>query len=186
MKFVLRMACLLAMLPLALYAQEPIKTESTTTSTVTTTGDMRTRVESPPPTAIAPQIIANSNSDLCTVGVAGAVQTQILGISMGSTVTEENCLTLKRAKTLYDMGMKVAAVATMCSGSKQVFDAMMNAGTPCPKDGLIGEAAKLAWEADMENQPKPDGIIEELGEKNAREMAGASGVLGVFAVLLLL
>lgn len=167
-------------------AQEPIKTESTTTSTVTTTGDMRTRVESPPPTAIAPQIIANSNSDLCTVGVAGAVQTQILGISMGSTVTEENCLTLKRAKTLYDMGMKVAAVSVMCAGSRQVFDAMMDAGTPCPKDGLIGEAAKLAWQADLGSQPKPDGLLEEVGEDNAREMAGASGVLGVFAMLLLL
>ena len=69
---------LLMTLAISVNAQEPIKTESTTTSTVTTTGDMRTRVESPPPTAIAPQIIANSNSDLCTVGVAGAVQTQIL------------------------------------------------------------------------------------------------------------
>jgi hypothetical protein len=101
-------------------------------------------------------------------------------------MTESNCLTLKRAKTLYDMGMKVAAVSVMCAGSRQVFDAMMDAGTPCPKDGLIGEAAKLAWQADLESQPKPDGLLEEVGEDNEREMAGASGVLGVFAVLLLL
>jgi hypothetical protein len=26
-----------------------------------------------------------------------------------------------------------------------VFDAMMNAGTPCPVDGLIGEQAKARW-----------------------------------------
>ena len=148
---------------------------------------MRTRVESPPPTAIAPQIIANSNSDLCTVGVAGAVQTQILGISMGSTMTEPNCLTLKRAKDFIRYGHEsCSSQSVMCAGSRQVFDAMMDAGTPCPKDGLIGEAAKLAWQADLESQPKPDGLLEEVGEDNEREMAGASGVLGVFAVLLLL
>ena len=48
-------------------------------------GTMDTTINSPPPSAISPQISA-SNSDLCTVGVAGAVQTQILGISAGRTV----------------------------------------------------------------------------------------------------
>ena len=174
----------LLLLPLTSYPQEVIKTESTTTSTVTTNGDMTTRVESPPPTAIAPQIIANSNSDLCTVGVAGAVQTQILGISMGSTVRDMNCEKLKNAKVLYDMGMKVAAVSVMCQ-DERVFKAMMNAGTPCPYDGLIGDAAKLAWETDQASQPESEGILDSE-EGNAREVAGASGVLGVFAVLLLL
>ena len=43
-----------------------------------------TTVKSPPPSAMSPNISA-SNSDLCTVGVSGAVQTQILGISAGVT-----------------------------------------------------------------------------------------------------
>lgn len=68
---------------------EPIVTESTTNSTVTTNGQMETTVKSPPPSAISPQLGANSNSDLCTIGVAGAVQTQILGVSAGTTFTEE-------------------------------------------------------------------------------------------------
>ena len=93
---------------------EVIETDSTTRSTVTTNGQMETTVNSPPPSAISPQLGSNSNSDLCTIGVAGAVQTQILGISGGTTFTEENCLRLKNAKTLYDMGMKVAAVSTLC------------------------------------------------------------------------
>jgi hypothetical protein len=76
---------------LPLHAADPIVTESTTDSTVTTNGEMTTTVNSPPPSAISPQISANTNSDLCTVGVAGAVQTQILGISMGSTVRDMNC-----------------------------------------------------------------------------------------------
>ena len=94
-----------------LYAEDDdtIKSEST----VISNGTMETTVNSPPPSAITPQISA-SNSDLCTVGVAGAVQTQILGISAGRTVRDMNCEKLKNAKVMYDMGMKVAAVSVMC------------------------------------------------------------------------
>jgi len=130
---------------------EVIETDSTTRSTVTTNGEMTTTVKSPPPSAISPQLGANSNSDLCTIGVAGAVQTQILGISAGTTFTEDNCLRLKNAKTMYDMGMKVAAVSIMCQ-DENVFDAMMMAGTPCPYEGQIGEAAKIGWESHEETQ----------------------------------
>ena len=119
---------------------DTIKSEST----VISDGTMDTTINSPPPSAISPQISA-SNSDLCTVGVAGAVQTQILGISAGRTVRDMNCEKLKNAKTMYDMGMKVAAVSIMCQ-DERVFDAMINAGTPCPKDGLVGDKARLAWE----------------------------------------
>ena len=61
---------------------DAIVTESTSSSTVTTTGKTETTVKSPPSSAISPSI-NSSNSDLCTVGVSGAVQTQILGISGG-------------------------------------------------------------------------------------------------------
>ena len=178
---------LLTLLSFAVSAQEPIVTESTTTSTVTTNGSMKTRVESPPPSAISPQIISGGNSDLCTVGVAGAVQTQILGISMGTTITEENCVTLKRAKTLYDMGMKVAAVSVMCAGSQQVFDAMMNAGTPCPYNGMIGDAAKDAWEADqLTAEVTMIDDAEKDGGLNEKRNKGAGAVAGLFGLLLLL
>lgn len=179
---------LLMTLTINVNAQEPIVTESTTTSTVTTNGSMETTVKSPPPSAISPQIISNGNSDLCTFGVAGAVQTQILGISMGSTIRDENCEKLKNAKTLYDMGMKVAAVSVMCQ-DQRVFNAMMDAGTPCPYNGLIGDEAKEAWEAEqlamdvgMTNDPN----IEEEGGLNEKRAQGASAVAGVFGLLLLL
>ena len=51
------------------------------------------------------------------------------------------------------MGMKVAAVATLC-GDERVFEAMMNAGTPCPVEGKIGAEAKQIWE-DRRNPKKP-------------------------------
>ena len=169
--------------------EEPIVTESTTTSTVTTTGTMETTVKSPPPSAISPQIISNGNSDLCTFGVAGAVQTQILGISMGTTVRDENCEKLKNAKTLYDMGMKVAAVSVMCQ-DQRVFDAMMDAGTPCPFDGLIGDEAKRAWEAEqlaMDVGTSDSFETEEKGNTlNEKRVQGAGAVAGVLGLLLLL
>ena len=68
---------LLSVLMTATANAEPIVTEST--STVTTNGSQTTKVESPPPSAIAPQFSAGNDSDLCTIGAGGAVQTQILG-----------------------------------------------------------------------------------------------------------
>lgn len=160
---------------------ETIQTESTTNSTVTSNGEMTTTVISPPPSAISPQLGSNSNSDLCTIGVAGAVQTQILGISAGTTYTEDNCLRLKNAKTLYDMGMKVAAVSVMCQDDN-VFDAMMMAGTPCPYEGQIGEAAKVGWESHEETQREKYGAEKNTDVKNTATYGG----LGILAFLLFL
>jgi hypothetical protein len=156
---------------------EPIVTESTANSTVTTNGTQTTTVKSPPPSAISPSI-NSSNSDLCTVGVAGAVQTQILGISGGATVRDMNCERLKNAKTLYDMGMKVAAVSVMC-GDERVFSAMMMAGTPCPFMGKIGDEAKELWEKNPELMPKNIEAEERRNDtvKGAVMGAGAVGLL---------
>ena len=110
------------------------------------------KVIQPPPTAGAPTMMSGGNSDLCTTGVSGAVQTQIFGVSGGGTTRDLNCERLKLSKTLYDMGMKVAAVATMCQ-DRRVFDAMLAAGTPCPYEGKIGEQAKAAWESNPDKIP---------------------------------
>ena len=173
-------AALVSFPPLAL-AIEPIVTESTADSKITSNGSMETTVKSPPPSAISPQFSSGSNNDLCTVGVAGAVQTQILGISAGTTFTEENCVRLKNAKTLFDMGMKVAAVSVMCQDAK-TFDAMMNAGTPCPYKGLIGDAAKIGWESHVEETRKE---LTESDKPNVKEAATLGGI-GMLAWLLLL
>lgn len=157
-----------------------IVTDSTTTSTVTTQADATTTVKSPPPSAISPQI-NTSNSDLCTTGVSGAIQTQILGISAGRTVRDMNCERLKLSKTLFDMGMKVAAVSALCQ-DKRVFDAMMNAGTPCPYDGVIGKEAKDLWELNG-GQPVEE---EDKGMSNeSKTLLGGAGVASLLILLLL-
>jgi hypothetical protein len=155
-----------------------------TDSTVTTNGSMKTTVKSPPPSAISPTFSGGTNSDLCTIGIAGAVQTQILGISMGSTMRDVNCEKLKNAKTLYDMGMKVAAVSVMCQ-DKRVFTAMMDAGTPCPYDGLIGPAAKAAWETHEEKKPIENEEDSHVF-KDKKLWAGLGGFIAILAGLLVL
>lgn len=168
------------MLP-AISMAEPIVTESTSSSTTTTNGKQTTTVKSPPPSAISPAI-TSSGSDLCTVGISGAVQTQILGISGGSTVRDMNCERLKLSKTLYDMGMKVAAVSTLCQDFR-VFSAMKMAGTPCPFEGKIGDAATQLWEEHPELHPEN---LTEGKDGNNDLVKGAVGGFGLAGLLLLL
>lgn len=147
------------------------------------TGDMTNRnindttitqkVIQPPPTAIAPAMMSGGNADLCSTGTSGSVQTQIFGVSGGGTVRDMNCERLKLSKTLYDMGMKVAAVATMCQ-DRRVFDAMLAAGTPCPFEGQIGAQAKAQWDANPDKLPKQD----EVKTDDTYKKLGIGALLG--------
>ena len=103
------------------------------------------------PTASAPSIVINNN-DVCKSAAAVSVQTQVLGIATGITITDENCERIKLARSLYGMGMKVAAVSTLCRDHR-VFDAMWMSGTPCPFMGKIGDDAKTSWEKNLEVMP---------------------------------
>ena len=125
----------LLMLFIGIVNAQPIITESTSNS--------KTKVESPPPSAISPNI-TSINNKMCSSGVAAAVQTQILGISMGTTVRDSNCELLLGAETLFNMQMKTAAVSAMCQDSRWWW-AMWNAGTFCPVEGKVGSEAKEYW-----------------------------------------
>jgi len=148
---------------------------NTVTSTVTGT----TTVDKTPPTASAPSVVIN-NQDVCTSASSVAIQTQVLGFATGQTVTDENCERLKLARSLYGMGMKVAAVSMLCQ-DERVFEAMQMAGTPCPIDGKIGEQAKKLWE---------EKELDEALEKDLKNDTDASAIiiplllLAVFGIVL--
>lgn len=97
----------------------------------------------PVPTAVAPSMSAFSQ-DVCGIPLSGAVSTVAIGVSGGTVYTDTNCERIKIAKTLNDLGLKVAAVAVLC-GDQRIWDGMMMSGTPCPIDGLIGDAARDEW-----------------------------------------
>ena len=157
-------------------AADPIVTDSTSRSTTDSTSNSTTTIKSPPPTAVAPAI-TTINNDVCATAASGAVQTQILGISMGGTVRDMNCERIKLSKNLYDMGMKVAAVATLCQDDR-VFQAMLDAGTPCPVNGKIGAEAKEIWtkkgriekeEVKQTEEKKVEQPVRDTGEVKPNE-----------------
>ena len=127
-------------------------TNTTVSSTVVT--------DKAPPTANSPSVVINT-SDVCKTAAAGAVQTQILGISSGITVVDENCERLKLSRSLYSMGMKVAAVSTLCADPR-VWDAMYMAGTVCPYMGSIGDEARQKWEENPDMIPEGSEVFKKV------------------------
>ena len=114
---------------------QPIITDSTSKS--------ETTVKSPPPSAISPSI-TTINNKMCSSGVAAAVQTQIFGISMGTTITDKNCEMIIKAESLFNMQMKTAAVSVMCQDANNWWG-MWDAGTYCPIEGFVDKEAKEYW-----------------------------------------
>ena len=82
--------------------------------------------------------------DSCVIPLAAGMTIIGFSGSFGSYYTDPNCERRKSVSVLAKLGMKVAAISLMCQ-DKNVWEAMMNAGTPCPIDGLIGEKAKAKW-----------------------------------------
>jgi hypothetical protein len=82
--------------------------------------------------------------DSCVIPLAAGMTIIGFSGSFGSYYTDPNCERRKSVAVLAKLGMKVAAISLMCQ-DENVWKAMMNAGTPCPVDGLIGEKAKARW-----------------------------------------
>ena len=112
------------------------------------------------PTANAPSVVIN-NSDICKTAASTAVQTQILGVATGITITDENCERIKLSRSLYSMGMKVAAVSTLC------------AGTYCPYMGAIGEEAKEGWKENIDMVPEGSLVFKKIEiERKEKQTTG--------------
>ena len=117
--------------------------ESGSSSTSTTNNTSNSDIRSAPPSAGAPSY-NSMTQDVCAVGASAGVQTFGVGVSGGKHFIDKNCERLKLARILNDFGMKVGAVAILCQ-DERVFEAMINAGTPCPIDGKIGKEAMALW-----------------------------------------
>ena len=147
MKFIIS---LVMFLMVSILSHTAYGADSNTVSSSTVTGT--TTVDRTPSTAVSPSVIINNN-DVCKTGISGAAQSAWFGVSFGKTIEDLNCERLKLARSLYGMGMKVASVSLLCQDTR-VFQAMEMAGTPCPIDGKIGQAAKVIW--DKEPYRRPD------------------------------
>tara|TARA_R100000234_G_scaffold51898_1_gene31124 strand:- start:242 stop:865 length:624 start_codon:yes stop_codon:yes gene_type:complete len=132
---------------------------SNSTTNNTTNSDIR----SSPPTASAPSFSAMSQ-DVCSAGASVGVQTFGLGVSGGKHFTDENCERIKLSKVLYDFGMKVGAVALLCQ-DERVFEAMIQAGTPCPIDGKIGKEALKLWKKYEFERPDYNAYVKRMKKR---------------------
>ena len=97
----------------------------------------------PVPSAFAPSMSAFSQ-DICAVPASGGVNTGVISLSGGTVLTDENCVRIKLAKTLNDLGLKVSAVSVLCEDIK-VWNAMEMSGSPCPIGSALGDTARIAW-----------------------------------------
>ena len=111
--------------------------------------------DQPPPSAISPSLSIGSGSDICVVVRSGAIGTGIFSGSIGIHVVDKNCERIKLSRALAQLGLKVSATAMLCQDMR-VFKSMKDAGSPCPVDGLIGDAALKRW--------KELGVINENNE----------------------
>ena len=147
---------MLRLIIILLFVTTKVYSETNTVSSTVVTN-------STPPTASSPSVVVN-NSDVCKTAGAGAVQTQILGISAGITVTDENCERIKLARSLYASGMKVASVSILCQDPR-VWDSMAMAGTPCPYMGSIGQDAETGWKENMDMIPEGSVIYSKWNDE---------------------
>ena len=154
MKFWLKIIAITVILILVSMWAKPIIAADTNTVSSTVVTDKSV------PTANAPSVVVN-NSDICKTAASTAVQTQVLGIASGITITDENCERIKLSRSLYSMGMKVAAVSTLCADPR-VFDAMHMAGTYCPYMGAIGEDAKKGWTENPDMVPEGSLVFKKI------------------------
>ena len=154
MIFYLRNLLLLLMIIIISVLAKPVIAADTNTVSSTVVTDKSV------PTANAPSVVVN-NSDICKTAASTAVQTQILGIASGITITDENCERIKLSRSLYSMGMKVAAVSALCADPR-VFDAMHMAGTYCPYMGAIGEDARQGWNENPDMVPEGSLVYKKI------------------------
>ena len=119
--------------------QSGSSSNSTTNNETNNSTNQKTAVNS----ASAPSMSVYGQ-DSCVIPLAAGVTVIGFSGSFGSYMVDEECERRKSVSVLAKLGMKVAAISLMCQ-NEDVWQAMMDAGTPCPIEGLIGQKAKARW-----------------------------------------
>jgi len=119
--------------------QSGSSSNSTTNNETNNSTNQKTAVNS----ASAPSMSVYGQ-DSCVIPLASGVTIIGFSGSFGTYVTDKSCERRKSIAVLAKLGMKVAAISLACQ-DENIWQAMMDAGTPCPIDGLIGDKAKARW-----------------------------------------
>jgi len=116
----------------------------------------------PVASAIAPAL--TSGSDTCMGSSSIGAQGVGLGMSFGSTWTDDNCVMLKNSTMLWNIGKPEAAIALLC-GNPQIRKALEASGTECPsgrKPQAQAASVAPAAPAVVPVAPEPAAYHDEL------------------------
>jgi hypothetical protein len=96
---------------------------------VTVEGDTYDAAKIPASTAIAPTMFATA---MCQAARSGAFQNRILGISLGGTITDENCMRLEQFRVIGNFIHDDETLTAMaCLASPLFAEARKRMGQPC-------------------------------------------------------
>jgi hypothetical protein len=87
------------------------------------------QARNPVATAVAPPIVSSNDTCMGSTSIGGSAVS--FGFSAGTTWTDDNCVMLKNAREMWNMGFKGSALARMCMDdlNKEAFEAT---GINCP------------------------------------------------------
>ena len=153
MKKILTIALLLTSVNAFAQSELPVVTNSTQSSavgTATNAGNAQSITFTSPPVTTqhveysGTQTIRNvpsvsgppliSSNDTCMGSASGSANAPGFGISLGKTYTDSNCVMLKNAREMWNMGMRAAAMALMCNDASNK-EALESTGFKCPIAG---------------------------------------------------
>lgn len=106
---------------------------------VTVEGDTYDAAKIPASTAIAPTMFATA---MCQAARSGAFQNRILGISLGGTITDENCMRLEQFRVIGNFIHDDDTLNAMaCLASPLFAEARKRMGKPCAGEDGLSEVA---------------------------------------------
>ena len=88
------------------------------------------QARNPVATAVAPAL--TSSNDTCMGSTSVGASAATFGVSFGSSWTDKNCLMLKNAREIWNMGFKGAALARLCMDELNK-EALESTGINCPQ-----------------------------------------------------
>lgn len=112
-----------------------------------------------------------TSNDTCMGSSSGSMNGPGFGVSIGSTWSDANCKLLKNSRELWNMGMKAAAMALMCTDTAN-RDALEMTGFECPQ---TSRNKKIAQQSSAVNPPS-SGDQEHITDPYIRARMGLAAL----------
>ena len=112
-----------------------------------------------------------TSNDTCMGSSSVSVNGTGFGVSLGSTWSDVNCKLLKNSRELWNMGMKAAAMALMCTDAANM-EALEMTGFECPQ---TARGKKIAQQVPAVNSALP-GEQESITDPYIRSRMGLTAL----------